>query len=153
MHVLFPRYYVLSDESGAPLVQASALWVLLDKNTRKFVFPESWGIKISGVVTGNESPLPVSLVMGEATGSGSFTVPYSTVDLNGHMNNVKYFDLAQDRMPVALRSRPLLEAAAEYSGEAQLGAVIDLRERVEPQRYSLWGETDGRRVFRLSLKV
>ncbi len=153
MHVLFPRYYVLTDESGSPLVKASALWVLLDRDTRKFVFPESWGIQIEGVATGVESPLPSSLTVGETAGIGSFTVPYSAVDLNGHMNNVKYFDLAQDRMPAAMRDLPVKEAAAEYSGEARFGTEIELSERVEPQCYSLRGEAAGKHIFRLSIRV
>lgn len=153
MHVLFPRYYQLLGADGTALVRGSALWVLLDMETRKLFFPESAGIQIPGVTTGDEISLPTALRTGVPTGEGVFVVPYSAVDLNGHMNNARYFDLAQDRMPPAMRDIPLREAAAEYCGEAPLGAEIRLKERFRPGCYSLWGESEGRSVFRLSLTV
>ena len=61
MHVFFPRYYELVSEDGSEvMVRASALWMLLDEKTRRFVFPESYGISIEGCVTGREIALPSS---------------------------------------------------------------------------------------------
>ncbi len=151
MHVLFPRYYQLTGADGKVLVRASALWVLMDRRERRFVFPEAWGIRIDAVTTGAELPLPKALKLGEPTGEGSFTVPYSYVDLNGHMNNTRYFDLAEDWMPPDLRLRPLREAAVEYCGEARLGTHIHLTHRREESSFSLSGETEGKRLFRLRL--
>ncbi len=151
MHVLFPRYYQLTGTDGKVLVRASALWVLMDRRERRFVFPEAWGIRIDAVTTGAELPLPTPPKLGEPTGEGSFTVPYSYVDLNGHMNNTRYFDLAEDWMPPDLRLRPLREAAVEYGGEARLGTPIHLTHRLEESSFSLSGETEGKRLFRLRL--
>lgn len=151
MHVLFPRYYQLTGADGKVLVRASALWVLMDRRERRFVFPEAWGIRIDAVTTGAELPLPTPPRLGEPTGEGSFTVPYSYVDLNGHMNNTRYFDLAEDRMPPELRLRPLREAAVGYGGEARLGTPIHLTDRGEESSFSLSGETEGKRLFRLRL--
>jgi len=151
MHVLFPRYYQLTGADGKVLVRASALWVLMDRETRRFVFPEAWGIRIDAATTGDELPLPTPPKLGAPTGEGSFTVPYSYVDLNGHMNNTRYFDMAEDRMPSDLRLRPLREAAVEYGGEARLGTVIHLTHRQEASSFSLSGEAEGKRLFRLRL--
>ncbi len=151
MHVLFPRYYQLTGAKGEVLVRASALWVLMDQRERRFVFPDAWGICIDAVTTGTELPLPTSPKLGEPTGEGRFTVPYSYVDLNGHMNNTRYFDLAEDQMPPDLRFRPLREAIVEYSGESRLGATIDLTHHREGSSFALSGEADGKRLFRLRL--
>ncbi len=153
MHVLFPRFYALFDADGEPLVRASALWVLLDQNTRKMVSPESKGIRIDGVPAGMEIPLPAAVKLKALTGGERFVVPYSAVDLNGHMNNARYFDLAEDRMPPALRALPLCEVSAAYSAEAKPGDVLTLREQVEPQGYGLCGEAGGKSVFRLLLRM
>ena len=151
MHLLFPRYYRIEDEHGNALVEASALWALMDEKTRRVVFPEQYGIKIRGVHTGKEIALPVAPRVPQQKETGTFTVPYSYVDFNGHMNNTRYFDLAEDRMPKALRSRSLTGVQTEYSKEARYGAVITLREELSEDRYLLSGEDDGQRLFRLSL--
>ena len=151
MHLLFPRYYRIEDERGNALVEASALWALMDQKTRRIVFPELYGVKIRGVHTGREIPLPVAPKMPANAEESAFTVPYSFVDLNGHMNNTRYFDLAEDRMPKALRERPLSGVQTEYAKEAKEGETILLRSEVRHDAYLLSGEQDGAKLFRLSL--
>ena len=58
MHLLFPRYYRVLDEKGAVLLSASALWALVDQETRRMVFPDRHGVVIEGEVTGHEIALP-----------------------------------------------------------------------------------------------
>ncbi len=151
MHLLFPRYYRIEDKKGNALVEASALWALMDEKTRRVVFPELWGVKIRGVHTGKEIPLPAAPKMPAAAETGAFTVPFSFVDLNGHMNNTRYFDLAADRMPQELRTRPISGVQAEYAKEAKEGDTILLRHETTDNAFLLSGEHDGSRLFRLSL--
>ena len=151
MHLLFPRYYRIEDKKGNALVEASALWALMDEKTRRVVFPELWGVKIRGVHTGKEIPLPAAPKMPAAAETGAFTVPFSFVDLNGHMNNTRYFDLAADRMPQELRTRPISGVQAEYAKEAKEGDTILLRHETTDNAFLLSGEHGGSRLFRLSL--
>lgn len=151
MHLLFPRYYRIEGEAGDALIEASAIWALMDQTTRRVVFPEEHGVAIAGVRTGNEIPLPSAPKPPKCTETDTFTVPYSYVDLNGHMNNTRYFDLAEDRMPDALRKRALVGVQTEYAKEARQGTVITLREECADDRYLLSGEDGGQRLFRLSL--
>ena len=151
MHLLFPRYYRIEDERGNALVEASALWALMDQKTRRIVFPELYGVKIRGVHTGREIPLPVAPKMPANAKESAFTVPYSFVDLNGHMNNTRYFDLAEDRMPKALRERSLSGVQTEYAREAKEGETILLKSELTPDAYLLSGEQDGAKLFRLML--
>jgi acyl-ACP thioesterase len=151
MHLLFPRYYRIEDRQGNPLVEASALWALMDQSTRRVVFPEMYGVKIRGVHTGKEIPLPTAPKMPKSTEIGTFTVPYSYVDLNGHMNNTRYFDLAEDLMPDALHARALTGVQTEYAKEAPRGAKLLLNSELRGDEYLLCGESDGQRLFRLGL--
>ena len=151
MHLLFPRYYRIEDEKGNALVEASALWALMDANTRRVVFPEQYGIRIRGVHTGKEIALPVAPRMPQQPETGTFTVPYSYVDLNGHMNNTRYFDLAEDRMPEALRDRAVTRIQTEYAKEARGGDTITLTSEATENGYLLCGTQDGARLFRLAL--
>lgn len=124
MHLYFPRYFRLLDEKGRVLLDAVSLWVLIHEKARTIVFPEDHGIELPEVRTGDELPLPGRLRKEETAVSHSFTVPFSYVDLNGHMNNARYYDLAQDIMPEEFRGRKLTALSSEYIGEARLGDTL-----------------------------
>ena len=150
MHLLFPRYYSLETAEGEPLLKASALWSLVDQKTRKVVFPEKYGVVIEGVVTGEEIAMPGAVAKADCDRERDFTVPYSFVDLNGHMNNTRYFDLAEDCVGAAAAGRLLKSVAVEYQNEARLDETLRLRWGGEGSVY-LCGETE-RPVFRMRLE-
>ena len=150
MHLFFPRYYRMLDADGAVLLEGTALWSLMDQNTRSVVFPADHGIVLPELVTGWEAPLPKPVRALPLTGEARFTVPYSYVDLNGHMNNVRYFDLAEDVLPPALHERALLALEVDYSSEARLGDELLLRWGQEGNSWYLVG-TSEKRVFRMKL--
>ena len=151
MHLLFPRYYRVEDGEGNPIVSASAFWALMDCGTRRVVFPEEYGIEIAGERTGKEPPLPAVPRSPKDGETDRFTVPYSYVDLNGHMNNTRYFDLAEDRMPGELRSKAVKRILAEYSREARLNDEITLKSEGTGQGFLIAGESGGRKLFKLDL--
>jgi acyl-ACP thioesterase len=140
MHLLFPRYYRMETAAGEYLLSASALWGLVDQNTRKMVFPERYGVEIEGITTGEEIALPSAPKRMECTESRPFTVPYSYVDLNGHMNNTRYFDLAEDCIPAAAAGRQLRRIQTEYVSEARFGESFTVSWGEENGEYFLQGE-------------
>ena len=148
MHLLFPRYYRLETAAGEHLLSASALWGLVDQQTRKMVFPERYGVEIEGVTTGEEIALPSAPRKQACTESRPFTVPYSYVDLNGHMNNTRYFDLAEDCIPAASEGRLLRRIQTEYVSEARFGEAFTVSWGGENGEYFLQGEGD-RPFFRM----
>ena len=123
----------------------------MDQNTRKVIFPEEHSVAIKGMRTGKEIPLPRAPRIPKTAESESFTVPYSYVDLNGHMGNTRYFDLAEDRMPPALRARNLIGIQTEYAREALLNTEVLLKSEVSGDTFLLSGEYEGQKLFRLSL--
>lgn len=151
MHLLFPRYYSLETAGGEPLVKASALWSLVDEKTRKVVFPEKYGVVIEGVVTGEEIAMPGAVAKSACTQERDFTVPYSFVDLNGHMNNTRYFDLAEDSVGLAAGGKLLCGISVEYQNEARLSETLHLSWGGEEGKVFLCGETE-RPVFRMRME-
>ena len=137
MHVFFPRHYRVSSPQGETLIRANALWMLVDQETRRMVFPDRWGIVIPGEEREEELPLPSAPARLPITDERSFPVPFSYVDLNGHMNNTRYFDLMEDCIPAAAAGRRLRRIRTEYTGEARLGDVLALR----------WGEEGNGRYY------
>ena len=151
MHLLFPRYYRIEDRKGNALIEASALWALMDKATRRAAFPEEYGVAIRGVHTGKEIPLPTAPKAPATEADSAFTVPYSYVDLNGHMNNTRFYDLAEDCLPEALRTRALVGVRTEYTREVRFGTTMEIRRELRGDTFLLAGESDGQRLFRLAL--
>ena len=150
MHLYFPRYYRMEDREGRTLLTGSALWALMDRESRKMVFPEDHGVRIDGEKGERPLPLPAAPKPAREGTREEFTVPYSYVDLNGHMNNTRYLDLAEDRMPADLRARPIREVRAEFSGEAKLNQVLTLTYGVQGAAFLLSGDRE-RKLFRLNL--
>ena len=148
MHLLFPRYYRLRGETGEALLSASALWALVDGGTRRMVFPDRCGVHVEGCVTGHEIALPSPPRRAEGGSVTDFTVPFSYVDLNGHMNNTRYFDLAEDLIPAAAEGRSLRAVSAEYASEARLGETLRLTLERQADAYLLSGEA-GKKIFRM----
>ena len=148
MHIFFPRYFRLEDREGGLLAEISSLWSLIEASSRQVVFPEEYGISIEETVTGQESPLPGRVRREDTDREQLFTVPYSFVDLNGHMNNARYFDLADDLMPPELRGRTPADLTVEYSGEARLGDALTLRCNAGDHSFFISGEKD-KPVFRI----
>ena len=151
MHLLFPRYYSMETDAGEPLLKASAIWSLVDAETRKVVFPERCGVEIEGIVTGEEIAQPGAIRKRDCDREKAFEVPYSFVDLNGHMNNTKYFDLSEDCVGAAEKGKRLCEIGTEYMNEACLGETLYLRWSGEEDEVYLCGESD-KPVFRMLLR-
>ena len=150
MHLYFPRYFRIVDTKGLVLFEAVSLWVLIDAETRGIVFPESHDIFIKEIVTGNELPMPGRIRSEKISASEPFKVPYSYVDLNGHMNNARYYDLAVDFMPEHLRGRKLRELSSEHIGEAQLGDVMQVGCAESENSFYLCGEKE-KTIFRMKM--
>lgn len=148
MHVLFPRYYTIKDEQGNTLIEGSALWTLIDEKTRSFVFPESYGIHIEGEV--NESvPLPSSLVSETCETPVSFTVPFSYTDINGHMNNTRYFDLLEDHFDI-YRNIPK-EIQTQYATELHHNDTVALHECINNHQYTYTGILKDKPAFTIRM--
>ena len=64
-------------------------------------------------------------------------MPFSYVDMNGHMNNTRYFDLADNLSPAALAGRDPKRILVEYSAELRLGASYELLYGQQGERFFL----------------
>ena len=151
MHTFYQRYTRLLDKNGNELVNAAALWMLMDETSRTMLFPEKTGVVIPDGEAQWQTFWPRSPRLPQGEENGAFTVPYSYVDLNGHMNNTRYFDLAEDCMPDALRAGSVREVSTEYTGEVTEGQTIRLTSAVTDGEFRIAGNTE-KKVFRISMR-
>ena len=137
VHSLYPRYYRLLDENGDALVNSSSIWMLADLNERSLVPSSKSGIDFSFEKRGIEIALPSPPRTFYTDHNSFFTVPFSYVDMNGHMNNTRYFDLADNLSPAALAGRDPVRILVEYSAELLLDHRYELLYGQEGERFFL----------------
>ncbi len=150
MHSLYLRYYRLRTPGGEELLTGASIWTLMDQQSRTMVSPEQTGVVIAAMEADWPCFFPTAPKAAVSEAPFFWTVPYSVTDLNGHMNNARYLDLAVDSMPASLRGLPLREIKAEYAAELRLGERLELRGELREHCFLFSGFTD-KRVFRLSL--
>lgn len=152
MHVMFPRFFEIIDKSGECIIRGSAIWMLMDIKDRKMIFPDAEGISVKGIKTGGEYRLPTPIKPQDCDKNRQFTVPYSYCDINGHMTNRRYFDLAEDMTSLTQSGKTPKYVFVEYQGEAKRGDIIDIAYCENENSVFLNGEKDnGKKVFRLRM--
>lgn len=150
MRVLFPRYYEMTDESGTPLVKASAVWLLMDAKKRKMVFPENYDVVVPGIRTGREIPLSFGVSLGEQEKTKRFKVAYSQVDINRHMNNAKYLDCMEDVLGKDFLDTHMLKTLEiEFKSEIKYGASVRLEYTIDEDFVTMIGFVRNRPCFEL----
>ncbi len=147
-HGMCPRYYHFTDANGAPVMDGSAIWAVVDRETRSMVNPDERGVWLEPAVTGLETPLPMPIRRPVTEHKTVFTVPEEYLDENGHMNNTRYFDLAEQ--VTGLRP-PFRELRTEYISEALCGQVMTVRWGVAGDTVTVVGERETGHVFRMQL--
>ena len=125
--VAYPRSVVAYDEKGNELFRSISLWVLMDDRTRAMILPGKSGITVDGTLTGTELTVPHAIASRPMANSRCFTVGYSLLDRNGHMNNTRYMDWVDDLLDSPFHlDHPVQEFTLCYLNEAREGEEITL---------------------------
>lgn len=159
----FLRDFSMNSKDGTPMVAATSSWVVINKETRRFVrsdeleslFDESAICKDNAI----ETPAP-KVIMPRGINPekvGEHKVSYSDVDFIGHTNNARYIVWAMDAIDYEITSkRQLSDLVINFSHETTQGQVVELfRHKVETVndelKYIVEGKTDGKTAFCVEL--
>lgn len=126
LHYFFPRHFVMKDREGNVLIEISAIWALIDIKTRSMIDPKENGIVINGWENGKEIPMVTFLKVPPLNKKETIVATYSMVDINGHLNNTAYVDLALDRFEKEDLKRDIAEVKMTFKKEIPLGASFEL---------------------------
>ena len=96
MKFIYPRYYEVYDKKGNLLVAGSSLWVVIDAKSRHVVTKPFGDRDLKGEKNKDDLPLPEKVVIEEVVLKETRKVRYNDIDLNGHLNNVKYIEFMMD---------------------------------------------------------
>ena len=150
MHVFFPRFYEI-ERAGRVIVRGQALWMLIDEESRQMIMPEDYDIFIPGRPGSDDMMLapvviPEELKEADPAIRQELVTRFSQVDINGHMNNTRYFDIIDDALytmhPAEEKKVPRL-VRANYLSELRAGDCFTLTGYAERSSDSAAAEGAG----------
>ncbi len=122
------RNFWFKDEAGEVLVKVKSTWILMDQESRKIervaddiVAPYA-SEKISKIIRPYKFKKQAAL---ENVAEVTYPVRFSDLDMNGHVNNAKYFDWASDMLDFDFRKQKQAKAIfIRYNHEVLYGKDI-----------------------------
>lgn len=125
--VAYPRSTIGYDADGNELFRAMSLWVLMDIHSRSLVVPGKSGIALTGIVRGNELPVPGALAARTLNAQTLRSVAFTELDRNGHMNNSRYLDWMMDLLPGEFHAEhPVKDFTVSYLSEVREADAVEL---------------------------
>lgn len=122
----YPRMVRGMDESGQVLFEVMSLWGFMNTQSRAMVLPGKSGIQVPGILQGCEIDPPGSLPPVNYEKSLLWTVEQADLDANGHVNNAKYLDHAENLAGAFRADHTPKEVTVCYLSECRLGQSVSL---------------------------
>jgi len=150
--LFFYRDFEITDQTGKRMVTASNAWSLIDIEKRERIHPEIYldleipeGAKVFGS--------RLSRLKGCGSDDG-FTLPvtYGDLDLNGHVNNVRYIEWLLNALPLGFHEMHVIQVLeCNYLAEAVYGQSVSVcSEDSGPLEFSHSIRSDEVELFRAS---
>ena len=113
------------DAAGNELALVDCRWIVVDTETEHIVRQPSWTTpNYENETLEGELPQLVHKTK-DVTFAGSWKASYSMCDLNGHVNNAAYLDIACDALPLEVfREGELRFASIKYHREIPMGSEV-----------------------------
>ncbi len=159
-HAIFPRYFRLFDGEGSLIASCASRWALVDIVKRSAAVNSP----IEALYTGPKNPWELKeagpVKPAETSECFDFSLPAEYIDRNGHMNNARYFDMAESILAEEITGFSPCFAAMEYRSELLPGKLMKVAVgEIEPQSlyessekaFYLCGNTEEAQTFRMKL--
>ena len=156
-HAIYKRVTQVLDGSGQEIGLIDSRWILADIHKHRILrhAPEEYQkLPFEAKV---DRALPIEFPKPEKTELvGTVQASYTYCDVNGHMNNSRYADIACDALPPEeLRSRAVQAMCINYRSELPFGQSCTVRRcRLGPDLWYVVGiREDDRRCFEATLRL
>lgn len=128
------RNFEVRAEDGTLLGAARSTWAMIDTETRKpadiFAINDGFIINYLEPVPSTIAPLARVKLPADAEDAGSILTHYSDVDINGHINSIKYVDHLLDLWPAAWHAQHAVRRMEiSYVAEAHGGDTLAFRRK------------------------
>ncbi len=155
----FHRQIRLFSQKEELLAELHTVWLMVDPVERKILRPEKFKHELPTVPEAEQmEPFGAQRIRpaGEILAQDCFTVKYSSLDVNRHLNNTIYGDICTDLLPFEpLTSRGLREVWINYRHEALLGEEIALTLQYEAETdcYYIVGRREEGGCFEAAVRL
>ncbi|MFC2135530.1 acyl-[acyl-carrier-protein] thioesterase [Bacteroidota bacterium] len=122
------RDFDINDEDNQTIIKATSAWIVIDAKTRRpvKVLDEIKDIDDNGGRAAIEE-FPDKLLMPEKPLKKKFGADYTSIDLNGHVNNTKYIDWITDCFNEDLyKTKEIMKLQINFNSEMYWNDEIEL---------------------------
>ena len=151
-HRMSQRNYLVYDADGNCILHGAGNWAIADRVRRCMVDAAAYGLSFPAEINGNELPRPTAPEKLPFVQSAAYTVGEADLDMNQHMNNTRYFDIAEAFISGRNPGQSLHSVQAAFQNEAILGEELSVRWGNKENRWYICGEGNGKLCFQMSLQ-
>lgn len=149
------RDFLIEDENGNHLVNASSLWVLIDAEKRRpIILSDNLPYFPIHRVKSLETEFPKICELTNPEKKTEFTVRYDDIDINNHVNNAVYPLWANESVDIDFHLKNLIfELEIEFKKEALLGESICVETTINNKTslHSIKSIKDNRELSRVKI--
>jgi acyl-ACP thioesterase len=148
--LFFYRDFEITGEAGDPVLRSTTAWFVIDIGKRERVHSDIYLSTDLPPVICECAAKPVRLKGSDCSFSQPVTVDYGDLDMNGHVNNVRYIEWILNSLPLEFhQSHMLKELQVNYLTEALYDDRLSVcRKETEPLRFAHAIRNGGEELFR-----
>jgi acyl-ACP thioesterase len=142
------RCFAIEDAGGKYLGYARTLWASIDMETRRPTnVQEMYGM--TSFITNRECPIEPAVkipFLKDAELDTSLMVKYSDIDINKHLNSIKYIEHFIDTFPLEMYAeKEIRNFEINYISEGQYGTKLDIyKKEIEADKFVLEMKDGGK---------
>lgn len=148
------RCFELVNGEGKTIGYARSIWAAIDVETRRPTLLDIEGLSV--YITDRPCPIakPGKILPAENDTEGiSYRVTYSDLDVNGHLNSIKYMEHLLDLFDISMfRDQEISRFEIAYQSEGKYGMELSLHNKeVFPDNYNMSICHDGKAICRAAV--
>ena len=122
------RNFAILDKEGKPIGYARSVWAMIDLNSRKPAdLLTLHGGDITNYICEKECPIekPGRIKVAEKEPVEEYEIRYSDIDINGHVNSIKYIEHILDLFPIeTFKEKNIRRFEMAYVAESYYGDTL-----------------------------
>lgn len=145
------RNFAILNKDGKPIGYARSIWAMISMDTRKPADLLSLhNGSIVDYICQKECPIekPGRIKVNQKELAGEVVTKYSDIDINGHVNSIRYIEHILDLFPLEIfRERRIRRFEMAYNAESYYGDTLAFyKEQVSENEYDIEVKKNGQEV-------
>lgn len=149
------RITTLTDSAGKQVAMVDCRWIVVSLAEGHILRQPNWTTEgFWNETVEGELPMQLHKCRDGLISAGEWPARYSQCDLNGHINNSFYLDIACDALPLeVMKQGPVKFASINYHREVPLGEKMEMLYAPSADGWYLIGRHNGQTSFECYLEL